>query len=147
MPIFNYIQKDRTIAGFRLLIAGRINRRGRAMWKRFNFKRIPRGIFSLGVDFISQQIKTINGVLTIKVFLFRPLVKFLTEVCYKDFVLFSPHLFINRNLFSFRLTNLKFIFLKDFLRNKFIIKQRLNIKRRTRKMVKHLIRRNQFAIL
>jgi hypothetical protein len=147
MPVFNYIQKDRTVAGFRLLVSGRINRRGRAMWKRFNFKRIPRGIFSLGVDFLSQQIKTVNGILTIKVFLFRPLIKFLTEVCHKDFILFSPHFFINRNFFSFKLSNLKFIFLKNLLRNKLIVKQRLNIKRRTRKMIKQLIRRNQFAIL
>jgi hypothetical protein len=148
LPIFKVLINDETINGFKIILSGRINRRGRALWKKYNFKRIPKGSFYTKVEFIQQKIQTQNGILNLKIFLFRNSI-FSNEISYLNYLLFNSTFLINNLFFSkysFKLNN--FLFNSNlFFFNKKENENNLHYKKRLKKLKRQYKKRSGFALL
>jgi hypothetical protein len=146
ISFLNNIRKDRTISGFKIFIAGRINRRGRAMWQQYNFGKIPKGTFKLGLDFARQSIKTVNGILTLKMFLFRYKNN---EIKYSDYLLLKPFLLGKEYLMTKTITSFSnFLSLNSL--NDLIVKKitkKMNEQRKLKKLRKSSIIKERFFVL
>jgi hypothetical protein len=138
--IFRLISNDKTVLGFKILLTGRINRRGRAMWRTFLYKRVPVNIFHIPVDFCSLSLKTANGILTIKTFLFRYSNKQNT-LKYFDFVSLPFFLFKRKEFFVSRLHLMKEEIEEHFLDNK------ASVKRKIKKLKRGLLKRTGYSLV
>lgn len=140
MSFLNRARRNKLINGLKIHLAGRINRRGRAMWKQYFFGKSPKGSFNLAVDFAKKSIKTVNGILTIKILLFRN-----KQFNYKfsDFNLLNSNSLIKESLYS-KFSN---EILKKISLNKTKSKRMINEKRRLKKLKKSSISSEKFYLI